>query len=132
MRRFRIAAIFVIGMFGLILGSCTVFEPAPLPEGHPANSNIPAPIEAASMTLADPEPVDATPARSEQWDKHPGADNGHERHGHHDHMGHGGDEHQSDPADNQKGHEHHHDRTFPDPGKTEDKTSHPEHHSDGH
>lgn len=65
----------------MTLTACATIELAPLPEGHPADSDAWVPREISSATLAEPEPVDTAPSRSDQWLKEPEADKP-DHHGH--------------------------------------------------
>ncbi len=71
----------ILGIGVLMMISCTTIGLAPLPEGHPADPAVEVPREAPSNTLTGPEPVDTSPARSDQWDKPSGTP------GHHHGMG---------------------------------------------
>ncbi len=72
--------------FLLSLSACAAPDIKPFPEGHPANADLPEPTLERSMTLADPEPVDTAPARSEHFDHndHDMHEDGDPEHHHHE------------------------------------------------
>jgi hypothetical protein len=67
--------IFIVGL--LIFSACATPRIMPFPEGHPADPGLREATVERSMTLADPDPVDTRPARSEHFDH-----NGHDPNGH--------------------------------------------------
>ena len=70
--------IFIAGL--LTLGACAGPHIPPFPEGHPADTGLREPTTERSMTLADPDPVDTAPARSEHFDQNGHDHNGHDMH----------------------------------------------------
>lgn len=99
----RIFAKIVLCISFMTLTACAAIELAPLPEGHPANSYAWVPREMTSATLAEPDPVDTAPARSDQWLKDPEIDKPHDHDQDHDQDG---NKHDHD-------HHHHHDHGRP-------------------
>lgn len=118
--------VFIAGL--LILSACAGPQITPFPEGHPADPGLREPTVERSMTLADPDPVDTAPARSEHFDNNDHDENDHDPHdpndhdsnGHdhngHDHNGHHHNDHDhndhdihedAQPEHQEKEHRHH-------------------------
>ncbi len=100
----RIFAKIVLCISFVTLTACAAIELAPLPEGHPADSDAWVPRVISSATLAEPDPVDTAPARSDQWFKEPEIDKPHVHEPDHEHE----HEHDPDHDGNKHDHDHHH------------------------
>ncbi len=74
--------IVLITVIFIFMSACTTTELQPMPEHHPADSSLKSPIVPSPATLDESEPVDPSPARSKQWEKHP--DEHHEHNMHHE------------------------------------------------
>jgi hypothetical protein len=103
------SALILLSLGGLAASGClTTYELSPVPPGHPASPSAPeAPVE-RSATLAEAEPVDPRPARSEQWARPSEGptphdhDNDHE----HEHRHPGRSEMEHDALEHDRHHEH--------------------------
>lgn len=81
----------------LLAGCATTYELSPAPPGHPAYAEAPETSAEPSRTLADAEPIDPRPARSEHWAKRAEE---HQAHDHHKHMRHEAQQPEVAPARN--------------------------------
>ena len=95
--------IFIAGL--LILSACAGPQITPFPEGHPADPGLREPTVERSMTLADSDPVDTAPARSEHFDNNDHDQNDHDPNGH-DSNGH--DMHEDAQPEHQEKEPRHH------------------------
>jgi hypothetical protein len=86
------------GISLLLMGCATNYELPTPPPAHPASPLAPEPGIERSRTLAQPEPVDPQPARSEHWAQHEA-----EGEAGHEHA-----ENEPDEANHDHGHDHDH------------------------
>lgn len=62
------SALILLSLGGLAASGClTTYELSPVPPGHPASPSAPEATVERSATLAEADPVDPRPARSERW-----------------------------------------------------------------